>query len=78
MAELVEPFGLRARDVAGRGIAFRVDVGVVPDERVPVLVARSFDRFSNVLPVEAIRATLAGPDAGGLRAVSGEAGNDRS
>ena len=51
-AEAVETLGLGLGDVAGRGAALRVGVLVVADERLPVLVARPFDRVSDVSPGE--------------------------
>jgi hypothetical protein len=51
-AEFVQPLGLRLGDVAGRRTALGVRVFVVPDEGLPVLVARPLDRVSNLLPGE--------------------------
>jgi hypothetical protein len=49
-AQVVQPLGLGPTDVTGRGIALRLRVGLVPDERFPMLITRPFDRISNVLP----------------------------
>jgi hypothetical protein len=51
-AEFVQPLGLGPTDITGGGIALRVNVCVVPDERIPVLITRPFDRLSNVFPSE--------------------------
>jgi hypothetical protein len=51
-AEFVQSLGLGPTDITGGGIALRVNVCVVPDEGLPVLITRPFDRLSNVLPGE--------------------------
>ena len=51
-AEVVQPRSLGPGNVTGRGIALRVRVCVVPDEGLPVLVTRPFDRLSNLFPGE--------------------------
>ena len=51
-AERFESLRLLARDVAWRRVALRVDLGVVANERLPVFVARTLDRFANLLAVE--------------------------
>jgi hypothetical protein len=49
-AQGVQPLSLGAGDVTRRGIALRISVCVVPDERLPVRIARSLDRVTNLLP----------------------------
>jgi hypothetical protein len=48
-SELIEAFGLGARDVAGRGPAGRVRVLMMRNERAPVLVPGALDRFADLL-----------------------------
>src|SRR5947209_5354477 len=50
--EVVQSLGLGPTHVTGRGVALRVRVGVVADKGLPVLIPRSFDRLSNVLPIK--------------------------
>ena len=46
--ELVEPLGLGRADVARGGPALRIGVLVMPDQGLPVLVARALHGGSNV------------------------------
>src|SRR5215213_6353813 len=71
--ERVQPLSLGPGDVTGRGTALRVSVCVVPDEGLPVHVARPFDRFSNLFAGEWHGSSLLLARLGSIRSIGANA-----
>ena len=60
-AEVVQPLCFGPTDLTGRWIALRVDVCVVTNQGLPMLVTRTLDRGSDVIPGECHGASLSRP-----------------